>query len=374
MNNEEVLLERRKSLDKKTFTLDETLDYQQRLKLENVSMKFELQMLLKEKRDVINQIKSATCFASELASKKVFLSKSLSQAKLNLKISKDQYLKLKEEIEALITCTTSFSHENHVLVELIDRVSSDILEKRQEKADFKSQVFELEKELTRKQDLFRELSTSLQDTSRKLAELTSGKNLRKKELGDIDQKLIEIEVSLNLGCVELEKLQIDFNYVESERTKKNDQLSSIENKRDTVINEININKLEIANIQKELTELSGKIVCGSKDFEKLKELEMLTSLTLEHIQREGFELKKRIDTTEEKIKIKKKDLESLSLNLKEQKKLFEVLKNGEKISNLKYLQFTEMIERSRMLYLANRDLLDQIEKEDSIPPDLPRDC
>ncbi|MDO9182967.1 MAG: hypothetical protein Q7U04_11195, partial [Bacteriovorax sp.] len=259
-------------------------------------------------------------------------------------------------------------------IELIDKISTEILVKRAQKDKLQNNAMTVEKELLQKREIYQDLHSCLQDNLRKIDELSSSKNMRKNELEDMSQKLIDDNSALELSFIDLEKLKIDLDLVEQVRITKSNLLEKLNLELSEIVNQINTNKFNIAQIENELASMSKEIQKNSNEFEKLKELEMLTALTLDHVQKEGSQYSQRILKTEQNVKNKQKDLKSLTSKLAEQQIFFESIKKNEKKSSQVILTLTELVERTRLLVLSNQSFLARYEVESQTPPKLPQDC
>jgi hypothetical protein len=373
MNNNEILFERRESLDKKQSKEKNVSDELQKVKIEKVSLAFELTLLSKERKSALSKIENAKSLKADLVIKRDIYLKKYNENKLSLKAFNEQISALTEEVESLKRSTNNYLHENKVLAELLGHMSAEVEKKRSLKDEKAMDVLMLERELISKKNNYEEMCTALQETTLKINELVKGQRERKYEIEELNHKLDETQYSLDMRKIDFEKVNIDFTAFEAEKLKKTQQLDKLNEEVNRVVNLVNSNKSGIANIRNELLVLSDKILIGSNNFEKLKELEMLTSLTLDHILKEGEDLRKRIKATEEQNTNKQKDLKSLTNQLKEQEIVVRELKKREKQSNMKLSSLTESIERTTLLIYSNEDLLNKFEDELGGPPDLPRD-
>jgi chromosome segregation ATPase len=373
MNNNEILFERRESLDKKQSKEKNVSDELQKVKIEKVSLAFELTLLSKERKSALSKIENAKSLKADLVIKRDNYLKKYNENKLSLKAFNEQISALTEEVESLKRSTNNYLHENKVLAELLGHMSAEVEKKRSLKDEKAMDVLMLERELISKKNNYEEMCTALQETTLKINELVKGQRERKYEIEELNHKLDETQYSLDMRKIDFEKVNIDFTAFEAEKLKKTQQLDKLNEEVNRVVNLVNSNKSGIANIRNELLVLSDKILIGSNNFEKLKELEMLTSLTLDHILKEGEDLRKRIKATEEQNTNKQKDLKSLTNQLKEQEIVVRELKKREKQSNMKLSSLTESIERTTLLIYSNEDLLNKFEDELGGPPDLPRD-
>lgn len=373
MNNNEILFERRESLDKKKSKEKASSEELQQMQIEKVSLAFELTLMSKERKATLNKIENAKNLKAELVIKRDIYLKKYNENKLTLKSFNEQITSLTEEIESLKRSANNYLNENKVLAELLNHVSEEVQKKRSLKDERAMDVLMLERELISKKNNYEEMCSTLEETTLKINELVKGQRERKFEIEELDHKLDEVQYRLDMRMIDFEKVNIDFTTFETERLKKTQQLNKLNEELDRVVNLVNSNKSGIAGIRNELLLLSDKLLIGSNNFEKLKELEMLTSLTLDHIQKEGEDLKKRMKANEDLNSNKQKELKNLTKQLKEQEMVIRELKKNEKHSSMKLSNLTESIERTTLLIYSNEDLLNKLEDEMGGPPDLPRD-
>lgn len=373
MNNNEILFERRESLDKKKSKEKTSSEELQQMQIEKVSLAFELTLMSKERKSTLNKIENAKKLKAELVIKRDIYLKKYNENKLTLKTFNEQITSLTEEIESLKRSASNYLNENKVLAELLSHVSAEVDKKRSLKDERATDVLMLERELISKKNNYEEMCSTLEETTLKINELVKGQRERKFEIEELDHKLDEVQYRLDMRMIDFEKVNIDFTTFETEKLKKTQQLNKLNEELDRVVNLVNSNKSGISTIRNELLILSDKLLIGSNNFEKLKELEMLTSLTLDHIQKEGDDLKKRMKANEDLNANKQKELKSLTKQLKEQESIIRELKKSEKNSSMKLSSLTESIERTTLLIYSNEDLLNKLEDEMGGPPDLPRD-
>ncbi|MDO9184002.1 MAG: hypothetical protein Q7U04_16425, partial [Bacteriovorax sp.] len=115
MNSNDILVERSNSLEKAKNKKNNLQTDEYNLKVDKVSLTFELSMLAREKKEILLQVANGTKLKFELIAKKNSLTKVLNEYKINLKIDKYQFIALGEEIESLAASINSIAHENHVL-------------------------------------------------------------------------------------------------------------------------------------------------------------------------------------------------------------------------------------------------------------------
>lgn len=374
MNSSEIKIERVRSLEKGKDELYDLQEEQQKIKSEKIGLMFELKILAREKKEIAAQVDSIKNQMTTLKEKKNIYSGLVVRTKSSLRIYKNQLESLNEQVVLLERTTNSMSQENYALSELVERVSSKVGEKQTEKEEYSAQLLEIEQDLIKRQDLFRELNTKFQDTTRRLDEFVLRKKNRQDDLDSINKKLREVQSSLEIAMIEEEKAKQEYICADSERVRKQEKLDLTCKNYDEVSDLVNSTNVKIISIKNELTDLTQKILLKSNEFEKLKELEMLTTLTYDHVQKEVLEFQRRIEVADEKILIKKKDLKSNTLKLREQQALFDSLKKHEQESSFKNLRLLEYIERTRTLVLTNQNLLDALFEECEAPPHLPTDC
>lgn len=373
MSNSEILFEKRNSLAKMKSKESVAAEEVQKVSVEKVTLAFELQVLSKERKNTLSRIENTNALKKELTLKRDIYLRKYNENKLSLKVFNDQIAALTEEVETLKRSAGHYNHENKVLAELLERIVVEVEKKRSFKDEKATDLLILERELISKKNNYDELCRTLQDTTSRINELVTSQRERKFELDELNQKLNDTQYSLEMKMIDFEKVNIDFNAFEQERLTKVSQLDKLNEELNRVTKQVADNKAGISNIRTQLLILSDKILIGSNNFEKLKELEMLTSLTLDHIVKEGDDLRRRMKIIEEQSQSKQKDLKKLTDQLKEQEVIVRELKKAEKTSNVRLSILTESIERTHLLVLTNEDLLDQYEDTISGPPALPRD-
>jgi hypothetical protein len=315
MNNEQILLGKKNSIKKQNKVLGELTAEFQQLQQTKVLQKFNLCLLSRERKDLIMQVEIAKRLRDELQHKVDSLSNVFYKLKVQLKFHQREFEDLDELVAMLATKINLCILENNAVEYEVKDALSALTEKGVLKKTLIEELNEVECQLSQKVINLESVTKQVTVLMNEIDEL----NLKKKAVNDenleIENLINQAQKKLKLQVDELESKTILLDQEVLISKNKNEYLEKIDLQINEAEAKVNINKAQILGIQKEMSRISSLIILKSAEFEKLKELEMLTSLTLEHVQKEEIDLTARLKSINERKIKKEQSLIKSSLKL-----------------------------------------------------------
>lgn len=327
------------------------------LNIDKVSEVFEFRRVIEAKRRHQDAISKLSDQYSALYGKVENLSKINRKLKRQYSSLDHDYIKITARVENLSKTNSEMSDEIKQREQEVQKLHENKRKGEERLSLYHDSVLAREQRINKLTDEADMLKDTIKSLKIRIGDLKIAKESKVKSIEDYERDIVELKASLESKTQYYRELEENYKKIKSDFDKIQADSQQLIEKRDKIIDAIGTTNDAVNISQNKL----DKAIQSNKELQKeissLNEMEMLSQMTISHVEKEYLAAKRKSEKLESDVDEKKVELKKLSEDLKYQNQALDKEKNSCSGKNLTIQTLNELISKTREQIALNKETL-----------------